>query len=133
MLDKTHKANFERDCEWLFTKPMYHRGKFNNVNIYENTMKAFIESKNEGAPFEFDVQLTSDREVICLHDTNLKRLFNRDRNVSDISYKRINKLRDDLEVPLLKDVLKEIDGKVELMIELKHTNSTLNKILVRQL
>ena len=84
------------------------------------------------APFEFDVQLTNDHQVICFHDTTLKRLFNRERDVSDISYKRLNKLRDDLQVPLLKDVLKLVDGKVELVIELKNSQRKLNKVLVKK-
>lgn len=126
------KIRFENDCKWLFKKPIYHRGKFDNVKVYENTIDAFKLAINDDVPFEFDVQLTGDYKVVCFHDDNLKRLFNKDRLVSDISYKRINKLRDDLFVPLLKDVLNMVDGKVELMIELKHTTPKLNKILVKE-
>ncbi len=126
------KIKFDKECKWLFNKPIYHRGKFDNVKIYENTLEAFKLSIDDKSPFEFDVQLTGDYKVICFHDDNLKRLFNRDRLVSDISYKRINKLREDVSVPLFKDVLNMVDGKVELMIELKSVNSKLNKILVKQ-
>ena len=129
---KERKVNFDNNCKWLFEKPMYHRGKFDNVKVYENTMSAFKESMKDESPFEFDVQLTSDGEVICFHDDDLKRLFNRNRLVREISYKRINKLRDDLQVPLFKDVLKEINGKVELMIEIKHTTSKFNHHLVKK-
>lgn len=123
---------FETDYKWVYKKNMYHRGKFDNVKVYENTMEAYKLAKEEKAPIELDVRLTADYEVICLHDSSLKRLFNRERDVSDITYKRLNKLRDDLTVPTLKEVLKEIDGKVELMIELKHHNSKFNKILVKK-
>ena len=121
---------FNKECKWVFKKAIYHRGKFDNKNIYENTMEAYKAALDDNCPIELDVRLTSDYQVICLHDNNLKRLFNRERLVSDISYKRINKLRDDYKVPLLKDVLDLIDGKVELMIEIKNLNSKLNKILV---
>ena len=124
------RTNFIQDCQWLFDKPLYHRGKFDNKVVFENTLEAYKHSIEDSAPFEFDVQLTSDYEVICFHDNDLKRLFNRDRLVRDISYKRINKLRDDLQVPLLKDVLNLVNGRVELMIELKHTNHKFNQILV---
>lgn len=121
-----------KDCGWLFKKTIYHRGKFDNKNIYENTILAYKNALESKVAIELDVQLTNDGEVICFHDDSLKRLFNRERLVKDISYKRINKLRDDLQVPLLKDVLKLIDGKVELMIELKNTNSKFNKELVKR-
>lgn len=121
---------FNKECKWLFKKPIYHRGKFDNKNIYENTIEAYTAAINDKSPIELDVRLTSDNQVICLHDNDLKRLFNRERLVSDISYKRINKLRNDLQVPLLKDVLELVDGKIELMIEIKNLNSKLNKILV---
>lgn len=122
---------FEVDYKWVYTKNMYHRGKFDNVKVFENTMEAFKAAAEEKCPVELDVRLTADREVVCLHDNSLKRLFNRDRDISDISYKRLNKLRDDFTVPLLKDVLKEIDGKIELMIELKSSTNKQNKLLVK--
>lgn len=132
MKKQDKKKQFENDAKWLFKKNLLHRGKFDNVKVYENTIEAYQGAIDLKMPFEFDVQLTNDLQVICFHDTNLKRLFNRERDVSDISFKRINKLRDDLQVPLLKDVLKLVDGKVELMIELKSTKRKLNKILVEK-
>ena len=123
---------FEVDYKWVYSKNMYHRGKFDNVKVYENTMEAYKAAIEEKCPIELDVRLTSDGEVVCLHDASLKRLFNRERDITDISYKRLNKLRDDLTVPLLKDVLKEVDGKIELMIEIKNGTSKHNKVLVRK-
>ena len=123
---------FEVDYKWVYTKNMYHRGKFDNVKVYENTMEAYKAARDEKCPIELDVRLTNDMEVVCLHDASLKRLFNRDRDISDISYKRLNKLRDDLTVPTLKDVLKEIDGKVELMIDLKSSSAKANRLLVKK-
>lgn len=123
---------FEVDYKWVYSKNMYHRGKFDNVKVHENTIEAYRAAMEEKCPIELDVRLTGDGEVVCLHDRSLKRLFNRERDISDISYKRLNKLRDDLNVPLLKDVLKEIDGKVELMIEIKSSTYSQNKALVKK-
>lgn len=123
---------FISECKWLWEKNLYHRGKYDNKKVYENTIDAFKASIDADAPFEFDVQLTSDLEVVCFHDDSLKRLFNRERLVNDISYKRLNKLRDDLQVPTLKEVLSLVDGKVGLMIELKNTKRKYNKILVEK-
>ena len=129
---KLRQDNFVNDCKWIYTKRIYHRGCFNNIDIYENSLPAYKLAIEKKSPIELDVQLTNDLQVVCFHDTGLKRFFNRERNVSDISYKRLNKLRGDLQVPLLEDVLRYVDGKVELMIELKHTSSKLNKILVKK-
>ena len=129
---ENRKKMFEVDHKWVYSKNIYHRGKFNNVDVYENTIEAYTLAKNEKCPIELDVRLTSDGEVICLHDETLKRLFNRERDVKDITYKRLNKLRKDLTVPTLKEVLKEIDGKVELMIELKNSTHKFNKALVKK-
>ncbi len=123
---------FEVDHKWVYSKNIYHRGKFDNVKVYENTMEAYKAALAEKCPIELDVRLTSDGEVVCLHDRSLKRLFNRERDISDITYKRLNKLRDDLTVPTLKEVLKEVDGKVELMIELKHASAKHNRYLVKK-
>lgn len=123
---------FEVDHKWVYSKNIYHRGKFDNSKVIENTIEAYKLAINEKCPIELDVRLTADLEVVCLHDGSLKRLFNREREVTDITYKRLNKLRDDLKVPTLKEVLKEVDGKVELMIELKNMKHKYNKVLVKK-
>lgn len=126
------KENFLKDCKWLFKKTIYHRGCYDNLDIFENTLSAYKLAIEKKAAIELDVQLTNDLQVICFHDTYLKKFFNRERHVRDISYKRLNKIRIDLQVPLFKDVLKLIDGKSELVIELKSTNGKYNKILVKK-
>ena len=126
------KEKFLNDCSWLFKKSIYHRGCYNNQDVFENTMEAYKLAIEKKAAIELDVQLTSDLQVICFHDTYLKRFFNREREVKDISYKRLNKIRVDFQIPLFKDVLKLVDGKTELVIELKSTNAKYNKILVQK-
>jgi glycerophosphoryl diester phosphodiesterase len=49
-----------------------HRGA--SAYAPENTVPAFVLAADQGATFvEFDVQLTKDRQVVCLHDTSLER------------------------------------------------------------
>ena len=129
---KQRQESFVKDCDWLFLNTIYHRGKFNNESVYENTMLAYKGAMDEGASIELDVQLTNDNKVVCFHDADLKRMFNRQRLLNDISYKRINKLSDKINVPLFSDVLKEINGKVGLVIELKHVNNKVNKRLLKE-
>jgi glycerophosphoryl diester phosphodiesterase len=49
-----------------------HRGA--SANAPENTLPAFQLAADQGATFvEFDLQLTKDRYIVCLHDTSLER------------------------------------------------------------
>jgi glycerophosphoryl diester phosphodiesterase len=49
-----------------------HRGA--SAYAPENTVPAFRMAAEQGATFvEFDLQLTKDRQVVCLHDTSLER------------------------------------------------------------
>ena len=49
-----------------------HRGA--SAYAPENTVPAFVVAAEQGATFvEFDLQMTKDRRVVCLHDTSLER------------------------------------------------------------
>ena len=41
---------------------MYHRGKFDNVKVHENTIEAYRAAMEEKCPIELDVRLTGDGE-----------------------------------------------------------------------
>jgi glycerophosphoryl diester phosphodiesterase len=56
------------DRPWLVA----HRGA--SAYAPENTVPAFVMAAEQGSTFvEFDLQLTKDRRVVCLHDTSLER------------------------------------------------------------
>ena len=53
---------------WLIA----HRGA--SAYAPENTVPAFTLAAEQGATFvEFDLQLTKDRQIVCLHDNSLER------------------------------------------------------------
>jgi glycerophosphoryl diester phosphodiesterase len=57
-----------RQKPWLIA----HRGA--SAYAPENTVPAFRLAAEQGATFvEFDLQLTKDRQIVCLHDTTLER------------------------------------------------------------
>ena len=66
-----------------------HRGIFNNIDIPENSMKAFRQAISQSCDFELDVQLTKDNVLIVFHDLNLKRMTGLDQNVEDTLYSEI--------------------------------------------
>lgn len=99
-----------------------HRGFYDNQKYPENSMQAFIKAVKHKYPIELDVQLTKDKKLVVFHDETLKRLCNQNIKVKDTTYVALQKysiLQTKETIPLLTDVLKCIDGKVPLDIEIK--------------
>ena len=99
-----------------------HRGVFDNVNIIENSIKAFKEAIKLGYDIEFDVQLTKDNKLVVFHDDNLLRMTGLDKYICDCTYDEISNLtllNTNQHIPSLDDVLKIIGDKVFMDIEIK--------------
>lgn len=97
-----------------------HRGIHDNINIYENTLEAFKLSIKKGYAIELDVRMTKDKQIVVFHDNNTKRLTKKDLIVEENTYQELNN-QNILHIPLLIEVLKLINGKVPLLIEIKPT------------
>ena len=97
----------------------------------ENTMAAFRKCKENGVyGIELDIQRCKTGELVVIHDEDLKRTTNGTGLIKDTSLSDLNKLDagswfgdqfKNERVPLLSDVLKLLDGKVVLNIEIKNT------------
>jgi len=100
-----------------------HRGYHNiSLGIAENSMSAFSRAIERGYAIELDLHLTSDGEVVVFHDDNLKRICGVDSAIWEHTYEELRQLRlqgTDERIPLFTDVLKLVDGRVPLLIELK--------------
>lgn len=107
--------------KWLFNSPIAHRG-LHTKNVCENSLNAFAQAMEHGYGIELDVQLTQDGKVVVFHDLNTFRLTNKDLEVDKTEYAdlKILSLGNNQEhIPLLKEVLDLVQGKVPLLIELK--------------
>ena len=93
-----------------------HRGI--HYKYLENTIPAFIEAINKKCIIELDVRLTKDNQVIVFHDHNLKRIFGINRDIKDLTIKEIKKYN---YIPTLEDVLKLVNNRVPIIIEVKHS------------
>lgn len=104
-----------------------HRGFHDNKSdAPENSAKAMKLAVEHGYGIELDVQLTKDEKVVVFHDANLKRVCGVDAKVNSMTYEELQKLRllnSDETIPLFSDVLKIIDGKVPLIMEIKMVDS----------
>ena len=74
-------------------KLIAHRGVFNNIDIPENSIKAFSEAVKLGYAVEFDVQLTLDNVLVVFHDDNLLRMTGYDLDIQNTTY--VENLKDD--------------------------------------
>lgn len=104
-----------------FGKHIAHRG-LHGGGVPENSMTAFKKAIELGLPIELDVRLTKDAKVVVLHDMRLKRMCGADVRVCDLTYDELMKYtlaETDEHIPLFKDVLKLVDGRVPLLVELK--------------
>lgn len=107
-----------------FVRDYAHRG-LHGGNIDENTIEAFAAACDAGYGIELDVQLASDGEVIVLHDYDTSRMCGTKYSVAETDSKTLTELKmtnGRSHIPLFKDVLSTVGGRVPLLIELKGEN-----------
>lgn len=116
------------------TKVISHRAVY--LNEPENSMDAIKSSIfHKVAYAEIDVQETKDGVVVLMHDENLKRLTGINKTVSELDYNKLEKLNIGIhysheyhteKIPTLNQVIKECNGKIHLIIEIKPYYNTKN-------
>lgn len=122
LADSTPKKPLTRDVVAIA-----HRGS--SQSMPENTMSAFQRALDENAQMiELDVHLSKDDSIIVIHDSNFKRTAGRDAEIGELTYAEIKTLDASLSfegslghesIPTLDQVLKLVNGKSKVLIELK--------------
>lgn len=106
---------------WLYSLPIAHRGYYDKDNP-ENTEPAYLLAVENGYAIETDVQMTADNHLVCIHDSNMKRICKVDVDIRDLTLEEVKKLRPfdkDLSILTFEEFLKLVDGRVPVMIEVK--------------
>ncbi|MGI6593902.1 MAG: glycerophosphodiester phosphodiesterase family protein [Christensenellales bacterium] len=119
----------------IYEIPIAHRG-LHNKEVPENSMQSFELAIEKGFNIETDVHLTKDGTVVCFHDFSLKRMLNGIKG--GISSFTIDELRSDAKyqlpngefIPTLKELIDLVNGKVDILVELK-SKSTFTYALER--
>lgn len=109
-----------KDLKFLKDNYIAHRGV--HIDAPENSISSFKEAIKKKYIIEFDVHLLKDNTVVVFHDNNLKRMIGEDKKLKDCTYEDIKKLRlldTDNYIPTFDEVLKLINGKVPIIVELK--------------
>jgi len=106
-----------------------HRGA--SIDFTEGSKAAYIGALAQGADgFECDVRLTKDKQIICYHDSDTKRLSNIDLRIAKSNYEELKVKVDPYRLDELLDL--SISNKKDLVIELKHpvpTGSMIEKLV----
>lgn len=115
-----------------------HRGLHKSRIIPENSILAFKAAIEKNYAIEFDINITKDNHIVVFHDDDLNRLCNKKEKIEEITYDFFKDLRlyeSDEKIPLLKELLDEVNGKIPLVIEIKkHENiGVLENILIEML
>jgi glycerophosphoryl diester phosphodiesterase len=95
-----------------------HRGHYDNQRVFENTIAAFDQAKNEGVwGIEFDLRWTRDLQPVVIHDADLHRVFGSDFEVRQST---LAELKSECPlVPSLDEMIQRYGKKMHLMIEIK--------------
>lgn len=100
-----------------------HRGLHDNsTDAPENSLAAFARAVETGYGIELDVQTTKDGTPVVFHDFTLRRVCGQPGKVGDYTLQELKEFRilDTREqIPTFAEVLKLVDGRAPLIIELK--------------
>jgi len=99
-------------------KIISHRGEHDNKHVIENTIKAFdTVAQNRIWGIEFDVRWTKDLHPIVFHDKNLKRIFDSNVQIQQLTLSEI-KRRFSI-IPSLEEIISRYGKSMHLMVEIK--------------
>ncbi len=119
-----------KNTEKFLNKRYAHRGLHSKLTVPENSMAAFKLAVDKGYGIELDVHLMSDGNLAVIHDSSLRRTAGVDICIEELTAADLKKfpLEESNEtIPLFQDVLKLVDGKVPLLIEIK-TSANIDKV-----
>jgi glycerophosphoryl diester phosphodiesterase len=106
----------------LLDAPIAHRGLWRGGGAPENSLAAFEAACKAGYGVELDVRLSADGEVMVFHDDTLERMTASSGMVEEQTADELRALRllgSDQAIPTLDDVIRLIDGRVLVLVELK--------------
>ena len=119
------KPRLSRQKQWAPFKGVYyaHRGLHDNESeAPENSLPAFKKAVKAGYGIELDVQLTKDRVPVVFHDFTLERACGKPGKVYEYTYEELQQFplfQSNERIPKFEEILKVVDGKVPLIVEIK--------------
>src|SRR5690554_5306734 len=112
------------ELAWLQGTLIAHRGLHDeNRTVPENSIPAFRRAVEKGFIIELDVAMTKDKKLVVYHDKKLRRGLGIDQYLHELTYEELSKhtiFGSTEKIPLFRDVLDLVDGRVPLLVEVKN-------------
>lgn len=116
-------------CDFLNHSIIAHRGIYNNITIYENSIDSIMYAVKNNLIVEFDIRITLDNQIIVFHDEDASRMLKLKDKISSLTKEEIDYMSH-YHIPTLNEVLDNINGKVPIVIEVKDDNKIIRSELV---
>lgn len=114
------------NVDFLKNRIIAHRGYHDiSKNIPENSIASYKRAIEYGYAIEIDLHLLKDGNIVSMHDDYLERMTGNSKKIVDCTYDEIKDLKlleTEEHIPLLKEILDLVNGRVPLLIEYKYDN-----------
>ncbi len=114
------------NVDFLKNRIIAHRGYHDiSKNIPENSIASYKRAIEFGYAIEIDLHLLKDGNIVSMHDDYLERMTGNSKKLVDCTYDEIKDLKllgTEEHIPLLKEILDLVNGRVPLLIEYKYDN-----------
>ncbi len=121
---------------WITGNPIAHRGYHDlNNKVWENSVSAFRRAIEADLPIECDLQLSADGVAMVMHDPVTQRLCGIDGNVREMTAEDLRSLHiggTGDRLSSLREVLRLVDGKVGLILELKPQDNDVAELFAQK-
>lgn len=113
----------------FLARPIAHRG-LHGHGVPENSLAAIRAAVAAGYGVEFDIQHNAEGEPVVFHDYDLQRMIGIEGFIADTPKEELAKMRlgkTEEGIPTLVEVLREVAGRVPLLIEIKDQDGRLGE------
>lgn len=119
-------------CKFLNESIISHRGIYNNITIYENTLESIMYAVNNKLSVFIDVRVLKDNELVLYHDKDASRLNKLKDNIDTVSLSELNYISS-FNIPTLESVLNSVNGLVPIIINILDDNKIIRNKLIELL
>ena len=115
-------------CEFLNKSIIAHRGIYNNITIYENSLDAIMYAVKNNLSVSIDVRCTND-EIIVFSDRDGTRFLKLKDDINTLSKEELDYISN-YNIPKLVDVLNSVNGKVLILINIYYDDKVFRNKLI---
>lgn len=115
-------------CEFLNKSIIAHRGIYNNITIYENSLDAIMYAVKNNLSVSIDVRCTND-EIIVFSDKYGTRFLKLKDDINTLSKEELDYISN-YNIPKLVDVLNSVNGRVPILINIYYDDKVFRNKLI---